>query len=437
MKKNRILIVGSGGREHAICWALHSTSTQPLEVFCAPGNAGIGACAQLVACAVDDHRGLADFAKSEGIDLTFVGPEAPLAAGLVDAFEAANLTIVGPTSGASRLEASKVFAKDFMARNHIPTAAYRVAGSTTQAIDIIRSGEFGSSDSCIVIKADGLAAGKGVVVASSRGEAEKAVEDLMVKQLAGPSAAQRVVIEETLAGKEVSLLLFSDGRDYVLMPPARDHKRIGEGDIGPNTGGMGTITDPSILETAILEKVIAEIVEPTIEGARREGFTFRGVLFLGLMLTAEGPKLLEYNVRFGDPETQAILVRLKTDLTSIFEAITNGELATLRVDWAGGSSACVVAANRGYPGTYEKGAEIKGLENLTEQTAVQIFHAGTSRSAEGGLIATGGRVLGVAAPAADLDSALGLCYTALDKIHWDGMQYRRDIGRTAAAGRTS
>lgn len=433
MKNKKILVVGSGGREHAICWALHSTSDQPLEVFCAPGNAGIAECAQLVQCSSDDHSQLVAFARSEEIDLTFVGPEAPLAAGIVDAFTGANLNIVGPTSGASRLEASKVFAKDFMARNRIPTAAYRVAESAAQAIDVIQSGQFGSSDSRLVIKADGLAAGKGVVVASSRKEAVKAVDDLMVKQVAGPGAAQRVVIEEALDGKEVSLLLFSDGRDYVLMPPARDHKRIGEGDVGPNTGGMGSITDPSILEPAILEQVITEVVERTIEGTRHEGFRFRGVLFLGLMLTAVGPKLLEYNVRFGDPETQAILVRLQTDLSSIFEAIRIGELAKLKVEWAEGSSACVVAANRGYPGTYEKGAEIKGLESFNDQSAVQIFHAGTSRSSEGRLVATGGRVLGVTATADDLDSALGLCYGALGKIHWEGMQYRRDIGRSLRA----
>lgn len=430
MKNKRILIVGSGGREHAICWALHNTATQPLEVFCAPGNAGIGLTAQLVPYSVDDHSRLVDFARSERIDFTFVGPEAPLADGIVDAFAATNLTIVGPTRQAALLEGSKVFAKDFMARNRIPTAAYRVAESTNEAIDVIRSEVLGTWNSGLVIKADGLAAGKGVVVAPSRSEAEKAVDDLMVKQLAGP-AAQRVVIEEALDGKEVSLLLFSDGSDYLLMPAARDHKRIGEGDVGPNTGGMGSITDPSILEPAVLKRVVHEVVEPTLEGARREGFPFRGVLFLGLMLTAAGPKLLEYNVRFGDPETQAILIRLKTDLSAIFEAMANGRLSSLRVEWSPGSSACIVAANRGYPGKYEKGAEIKGLENFAHQDAVQVFHAGTSQSPEGRLIATGGRVLGVAASAVDLDSALGLCYDALGKIRWEGMQYRRDIGKSA------
>lgn len=434
MKNKRILVVGSGGREHAICWALLNTSTRPLQVFCAPGNAGIGSCAQLVSCSADDQGMLIDFATSEGIDLTFIGPEAPLAAGVVDAFEAANLNIVGPTSAASRLEGSKVFAKDFMARHQIPTAAYHVAESATQAIDVIRGGELDSNDDHIVIKADGLAAGKGVVVASSRVEAEKAVEDLMVKHVAGLAAAQQVVIEEALNGKEVSLLLFSDGRDYVLMPPARDHKRIGEGDLGPNTGGMGSITDPSILEAANLEKIIGRIVEPTIEGARREGFPFRGVLFLGLMLTAEGPKLLEYNVRFGDPETQAILVRLETDLASILQAINDGELRNLKVEWKTGASACVVAANRGYPGKYESGRAIQGLDIAAAQPGVRIFHAGTALSDDGSVIATGGRVLGVTAAGGNLDTALDLCYSALDKIHWEGMQFRRDIGRVVTAG---
>jgi phosphoribosylamine---glycine ligase len=434
MTKKRILVVGSGGREHAICWALHNTSKQPLDVYCAPGNAGIETCAELLPCAADDHKTLAEVVESEGIDLTFVGPEAPLAAGLVDTFVAAGLKIIGPTGDASRLEASKVFAKDFMSRHQIPTAAYRVAESATKAVDVIRSGEFGSADSQVVIKADGLAAGKGVVVASSRVEAEKAIEDLMVKQIAGPAAAQRVVIEEALSGKEVSLLLFSDGRDYVLMPPARDHKRIGEGDVGPNTGGMGSITDDSILDDAMLKRIVGEVVEPTIEGARREGFPFRGVLFLGLMLTAQGPKLLEYNVRFGDPETQAILIRLKTDLVSILQAIHDGELRNLNVEWQPGSSACVVAANRGYPGKYDSGAVIQGLETVDFETAVQIFHAGTSRSKDGRLIATGGRVLGVTAAAGNLNTALRLCYDSLERIRWEGMQYRRDIGSSALSG---
>ena len=359
----RILVIGSGGREHAIVWALRNTSPTPVELYCAPGNAGIARLAQNVAISVNNHADLAQFVESEEIDLTFVGPEAPLTSGIVDLFEAKRLAIVGPTSAAARLEGSKIFAKDFMSRHGVPTAAYRVAESPAQAIECLRTGEFGSADSPVVIKADGLAAGKGVVVAANRSEAETAIDDLMVRHVAGDTAAERIVLEEALTGTEASLLLFADGKDYALMPPARDHKRIGDNDTGPNTGGMGSITDVSVLKEATLERVVREIVEPTLAGARDEGFAFKGVLFLGLMLTPDGPKLLEYNVRFGDPETQAILIRLQTDLSAVFEAMYNGTLGQLKLDWTKGSSACVVAANRGYPGKYETGAEIEGLED--------------------------------------------------------------------------
>jgi phosphoribosylamine--glycine ligase len=423
----KTLIIGSGGREHAIVWAIRNTSTEPVEIFCAPGNAGIGENARLVHIPVDDHVGLAEFARAQEIVLTFVGPEAPLAAGIVDHFAARDLRIVGPNASAARLEASKIFAKDFMARHRIPTAAYRVADSAAQALEYLRSGEFGPP---VVIKADGLAAGKGVVVAANRSEGEKAIEDLMVHHVAGAEAAGRVVIEEALVGTEASLLLFADGRDYAIMPAARDHKRIGENDTGPNTGGMGTITGASVLQRSIEERVVREIVVPTLEGARAEGFAFKGILFLGLMLTEDGPKLLEYNVRFGDPETQAILVRLKTDLLSVFDSIYNEILGSLQVEWTEGSSACVVAANKGYPGKYETGAVIEGLEEV-DKDSVQVFHAGTSRDANGNVTATGGRVLGVTAAAADLSTALGRCYESLQKIHWPGMQFRRDIGRSS------
>lgn len=426
----KLLVVGSGGREHAILWALRKTSAADLELFCAPGNAGIAEVAQVVNISVDQHDQLAAFAESEGIDLTFVGPEAPLAAGIVDLFETKGLPIVGPTQAAARLEGSKIFAKEFMARHGVPTAAFRTATSASDAIAQLRSGAFGSADSPVVIKADGLAAGKGVVVAASHAEAEKAIEDLMVHHSAGKETAQRVVIEEALSGNEASVLLFADGRDYALMPAARDHKRIGENDTGPNTGGMGVVTDTSVLDESVLARVVSEIVEPTLAGAAQERFPFKGILFLGLMLTKDGPKLLEYNVRFGDPETQAILVRLKTDLSRIFAAMREGTLSQVQVEWVGGASACVVAANRGYPGKYESGAEIEGLEEV-DAGRVQVFHAGTSRTIDGKITATGGRVLGVTAPADDLSRALDLCYAALAKIHWPGMQFRRDIGRTA------
>lgn len=428
---SRVLIVGSGGREHAIVWAIQNTAMVPVDIFCAPGNAGIGQIAQVINISADDQFGLASFVEANKIDLTFVGPEAPLAAGIVDLFTERVLPIVGPDAAAARLEGSKIFAKDFMARHKVPTSAYRVADSPEHATECLRSGEFGSEQSPVVIKADGLAAGKGVVVAGNRSEAEKAIQDLMVDHVAGREAAQRVVLEEALTGTEASLLLFADGRDYALMPAARDHKRIGENDTGPNTGGMGTITDASVLMKSVQERVVREIVEPTLAGAREEGFPFKGVLFLGLMLTADGPKLLEYNVRFGDPETQAILVRLRTDLLSVFDSIQRQTLGDLKVEWMEGSSACVVAANKGYPGKYEKGSIIEGLDAV-EQDSVQVFHAGTSLDANGRFIATGGRVLGVTAAAASLSSALNVCYESLGKIYWPGMQFRRDIGRSAS-----
>jgi phosphoribosylamine--glycine ligase len=424
----KVLIVGSGGREHAISWALRKTSQELVQIFCVPGNAGIAALAETPSVPLNDHAALAEFVKAEGIDLTFVGPEAPLVSGIVDHFTSRQLRIVGPSAAAARLEGSKIFAKDFMARHNIPTAAYRAAKTPEEALECLRKGEFGTG--AVVIKADGLAAGKGVVVAQDRGEAEQAVEDLMVHHLAGRDAAQRVVIEEALTGREASLLVFADGRDYAVMPAARDHKRIGENDTGPNTGGMGTITDTSVLDKLTQERVVREIVEPTLAGAREEGFPFKGVLFLGLMLTSDGPKLLEYNVRFGDPETQAILVRLETDLVSIFDAMYNGTLGSLEVKWSEGASACVVAANQGYPGKYESGAVIEGLDDVSTGS-VQVFHAGTSRDPSGRIIATGGRVLGITARADRLSDALAMCYGVLEKIHWPGMQFRRDIGRTS------
>lgn len=432
----RILVIGSGGREHAILWALNQTTSTPVELYCAPGNAGIAQVARLVNIPVNDLSGLAEFAQTNNIDLTFVGPEAPLTDGIVDLFDRKGLPIVGPTAAAARLEGSKIFAKDFMARHGIPTAKYRVADSPAQAIDALRSGEFGSprsgSDSPVVIKADGLAAGKGVVVAATHAEAERAIDDLMIQHVAGDKAADRIVLEETLIGREASLLLFSDGRDYALMPAARDHKRIGNNDTGPNTGGMGTITDASVLDEATLNRAVREIVEPTLKGARDEGFPFKGILFLGLMLTSAGPKLLEYNVRFGDPETQAILIRLKTDLSSVFDAMRDETLGQLKLEWTEGSSACVVVANRGYPGKYDTGAEIEWLDEI-DPLRVQVFHAGTAMASNGKFTATGGRVLGVTAAAENLSGALELCYESLEKISWTGMQYRTDIGRLSSS----
>lgn len=427
----KVLVIGSGGREHALVWALKRSGAFP-SVYCAPGNAGIAGLARCVPVKVSERAKLIQFARDEGIDVTIVGPEGPLAEGLVDEFIANDLNIFGPNQAAARLESSKVFAKAFMTRHQVPTARYQIADTPGQALELLRRGEFGSGDEGLVIKADGLAAGKGVIVASSRNEAEQAIEDLMVTNVLGAKAAERIVIEEVLNGREASVLVFTDGHDFILMPPARDHKRIGENETGPNTGGMGSITDASVIEPDVLERVVREIIEPTLAGARAEGFPVKGVLFFGLMLTNSGPSVLEYNIRFGDPETQAILMRLKTDLLSVVEATINQTLGSTRVEWHDGSSACVILANRGYPGKHETGAVIKGLDLLESESGVTVFHSGTSRSEDGDLLATGGRVLGVTAGGNTLEIALKDCYKAIEKIHWAGMQYRRDIGRFQA-----
>lgn len=426
----RILVIGSGGREHALCWALRNTRTSPLELFCAPGNAGISQIAQCVPLSVNDNEALVSFAAEAEIDLTMVGPEAPLAAGVVDAFRQRRFSIVGPTQDAARLESSKAFAKDFMQRHAIPTARYRVVSSGDEAFDVLRRGEFGDRNASVVIKADGLAAGKGVFVAANREAAFNALNELQSGAVA-PGAAQRIVIEEELKGSEVSLLLFSDGRNFRLMPAARDHKRVGENDTGPNTGGMGSITDATILNDSLLERIVREVVEPTLAGCRAEDFAFQGILFIGMMLTADGPRVLEYNVRFGDPETQAILVRLKTDLSEIFQAMTETRLGELQLDWSEDASACVVLASRGYPASAETGAIIHGLERAERHDNTAIFHAATGRGSNGEWLTAGGRVLGVTATGESLDVALSRCYMAVADINWEGLHYRRDIGRTS------
>jgi phosphoribosylamine--glycine ligase len=428
----RILVIGSGGREHALLWALRSTSPHPLEPFCAPGNAGIGQIAECVPIGADDIPGLAAFAEETRIDLTMVGPEAPLAAGVADEFERRGLRIVGPGREAARLESSKAFAKDFMRRHGIPTARYRIASSADEAIRILQGGEFGSEDAPVVVKADGLAAGKGVFVATSCAEGVQAVNDLR-NGAVGAEAARRIVIEETLSGREVSLLLFSDGKDFRLMPAARDHKRVGENDTGPNTGGMGSITDASVLDDATRDLIVREIVAPTLQGCRDQGFPFRGILFIGLMLTNSGPQVLEYNVRFGDPETQAILVRLKSDLAQILQAISETRLGEIEIEWSKDSSACVVLAARGYPGKAETGAIIRGLDRAEQHERVAVFHAATSRGENGDWLTAGGRVLGVTATGKTLDLALSRCYEAVAEIRWDGVHYRRDIGRQSVS----
>lgn len=426
-----ILVIGSGGREHAICNKF-AVSSRVSRIFCAPGNAGIAQIAECVPINADDVEALVEFATVHAIDLTFVGGEASLAAGIVDAFSTKGLQIVGASRRAAQLEASKAFAKDFMKRHGVPTAAYKLARGADEAIAALNASEFGDEDSPVVIKADGLAAGKGVVVAADRADALEAVGSL--GETVG-AAADTIVLEECLFGREVSLIMFVDGEDFALMPPTRDHKRIGEGDTGPNTGGMGTITDAALLSNEQLSEIEDTIIRPTLRGCIDDGFPFSGILFLGLMMTPAGPKLLEYNVRFGDPETQSILVRLETDLVDICEAMLAGRLDSMKIDWTPGNSATIVLAAEGYPQAPRKGDVITGLSAASQVPGVTIFHAGTEviasegGSAAAGFVTAGGRVLGVTSIADSLDDALDIAYSAVEKISWNGMQYRRDIGR--------
>lgn len=421
-----ILVVGSGGREHAICRSF-SRSERVRKIYCANGNAGISNVAECVPIKPDEIEKLAEFAEQASVDLTFVGGETPLALGIVDEFERRKLKIVGASGAAARLEASKAFSKAFMERWTVPTARFRTAGSAGEAIDILDDGFFGDENAAVVVKADGLAAGKGVVVAGDRAEAIAAIGELA--SIAGKDAASKIVLEERLAGREVSLIMFVDGEDFALMPPTRDHKRIGEGDTGPNTGGMGTITDGSLLSDEQTRRVIEETIRPTLRGCIEEGFPFRGILFLGLMVSDGAINVLEYNVRFGDPETQSILVRLETDIVDICEAMLAGRLGEIDIKWKKGNSATVVLAADGYPYDPRKGDVINGLDDAAKTEGVTIFHAGTGKDAEGNYITAGGRVLGVTAVGDSLEEALGRSYSAVEKISWNGMQFRRDIGK--------
>ncbi len=414
----KILIVGSGGREHAIAWKFKQSQATH-QLFCANGNAGIAEIANCVDIKPHETNKLADFAETEKIDLTFVGGEVSLALGIVDEFEKRGLRIVGASKKAAQLEASKAFSKDFMFRHNIPTAKYKVAKSTVEAKQFLI--EF---DESVVVKADGLAAGKGVVVCENKLQAINAIDEL--ESLAGTEAMSQIVLEERLIGREVSLLLFCDGRNFALMPPVRDHKRIGEGDMGANTGGMGTVCDDSLLSAELTAKIINEIVKPTLKGCETEGFPFRGILFIGLMLTENGAKVLEYNVRFGDPETQSIMLGLETDLVEICNAILTQTLDKLEIVWKKGSSACVILAAENYPNKPKLGDKISGLENVKN---AEIFHGGTAKDENGNFITNGGRVLGVTATAENLTEALNLAYKSVDEISWNGMQFRRDIGK--------
>ncbi len=422
----KILVVGSGGREHALCSAF-ANSPQVERAYCADGNAGIGRIAELVPIKPTDIDGLAGFASRNSIDLTFVGGETSLALGIVDEFQRHALRIVGVSKNAARLESSKAFAKDFMDRHSVPTAIYRIARGVDDARQILVEGVFGEPIDPVVVKADGLAAGKGVVVAPDRATAVESLDDLI--ETCGTEAAELIVLEECLRGREVSLLAFCDGLAYRLMPPVRDHKRIGDGDQGPNTGGMGTIADRSLIDVELLAEIEETIVRPTLKGCVADGFPFRGILFLGLMLTPQGPKVLEYNVRFGDPETQVILPLLESDLTEVCMRMTNGELAGFDLRWSERSAACVVLAAHGYPAAPQKGDIIYGLDLAERHPDTYIYHAGTGLDETGHFVTNGGRVLGVTSTGETLAEALDRAYVAVNDISWNGMQFRHDIGR--------
>ncbi len=420
----KILLIGGGGREHAIAWAL-ARSPRVGEIVCAPGNGGIASLARCVAVDTGDLHAMVQLATREQPTLVVVGPEVPLALGLVDALQQRGLRVFGPTQAAAKLESSKAFSKRFMQRHNIPTARYALASTAAEAREALEL-----FPGPLVVKADGLHAGKGVVLCSGRTEAEAAIDGLFSGILLG-SAAGGLVLEELLEGEELSFLIMSDGRHMAPFVPAQDHKRIGEGDTGLNTGGMGAYSSDEMLPAAMQEWILHHIAQPTIDGMAAESTPFVGVLFIGLMMTARGPMVLEYNTRFGDPETQAILVRLESDLYEALEATVEGRLSDTEFRWRPGASACLVLASGGYPGAYRSGLEIEGLPEADAMPGVQVFHAGTA-NVRGAVHTAGGRVLGVAASAATLAGALALAYAAAGKIHFDGQYYRRDIGSRAA-----
>ena len=417
----RVLVVGGGGREHALCWAL-AASPLLTKLFCAPGNAGIAEVAECVAIGAEDIPALVAFAKANSIDLVVVGGETPLVAGLADACAAAGLKCFGPSAAAARLEGSKTFTKEVADAAGAPTAAWGRFTDAAAARAYIR--EKGAP---IVVKADGLAAGKGVVVAATIVEAEAAITDIMEDRVHGTAGAS-VVIEECLVGEEISFFALCDGVTALPLGAAQDHKRVGDGDTGPNTGGMGAYSPPPIFTDALQADVMARIIRPVLAEMARRGAPFKGVLFAGLMITADGPKLIEFNVRFGDPECQVLMLRLKSDLMPALLAACDGELARFDLRWEALHAMVVVMAARGYPGSYAKGSEIRGLEAAGQIPGVQVLHAGTARREDGALIATGGRVLGISATGKTLREAHDAAYAAVDRLDWLGGFCRRDIG---------
>ncbi len=418
----KILVVGKGGREHALVWKL-SQSRGVEKIYCAPGNAGIAQIAETVSIPLEDLSAMADFAADKKIDLTVVGPELPLTLGIVDAFEQKGLRIFGPDKAAAEIEGSKAFAKDFMQRHHIPTASFRIFTSPNEALDFVSSASYP-----VVIKTDGLAAGKGTVISNTAGEAKSTVEDIMVNKVFG-QAGERLVIEEFLEGEEVTVMALTDGERVIPMVSAQDHKRIFDGDKGPNTGGMGAYAPTHVISEKMMKRISEEILEPTIKGLADMGRLYKGVLYTGVIVTDRGPKVLEYNCRFGDPETQAVLPLLESDLVEIFLDIADGYLNIDEIKWKDQSCVCVVLASKGYPGKVEKGDVIDGLQNVSGRDCM-IFHAGTARR-DGKIVTNGGRVLGVTVADHTLKGAISKVYDAVNLINFDGMQYRRDIGMRA------
>jgi phosphoribosylamine--glycine ligase len=425
----KVLILGSGGREHALAWAV-AGSGGVTEVVCAPGNGGIAQVARCVPVNLKDLDSMLSLAEAERPGLTIVGPELPLSLGIVDALQARGMRVFGPTRKAAMLETSKGFAKRFLQRHNIPTGNYAVC---TNSAEVEKAVEMFHPP--VVVKADGLAAGKGVIICQSLKEALDAAHGLFAGTLLGESERQ-VVVEEFLEGDEVSFLCLSDGRHVAPLVPAQDHKRIGEGDTGPNTGGMGVYSTDDLLDSAMRDWILRRIAEPTIQGMASEDVPFVGVLYCGLMMTARGPQVLEFNARFGDPETQAILLRLDSDVVEALEACVDGRLAESELRWTPGASACVVASSAGYPGSYKTGFPITGLAAAAQVPGVEVFYAG-SALVDGKLLTSGGRVLAVSATGDTLQEALDRAYQAMGEIQFEGMYYRRDIGHRALSKKPS
>lgn len=423
MNKKNILIIGGGGREHAIGWKIKQ-SPKAGEIFFAPGNGGTSSLGTNLDIKATEVEKLLNFAKDHKIDLTLAIPDDPLALGIVDKFAKEGLRIFGPTQNASKLEWSKAFAKDFMQRNNLPTAKFRIFTAYEEAKDYLLSHKLP-----VVVKASGLALGKGVLICNSHEEGLKALEDILIKKVFG-EAGKEVVIEEFLTGPEISTHAFSDGKNFSFFPTAQDHKRIGENDTGLNTGGMGTIAPLPFVNNETIEYIKKDIVVSTLDGMKNENTPFYGVLFPGLMMTEDGPKVLEYNARFGDPETQTYMRLLDTDLIDILEACVDQKLSEIKINWKPVSACTIVLASGGYPENYEKGKLISGIAEAEEYDDVVVFHAGTSKK-DGQFFTNGGRVLGVTATANNLEEALAKAYKAILNISFEGMQYRRDIGKKA------